>query len=102
MSSPTRKVGSAFFRTHVFCDSSPCLADPASLSVVGLVDEQNTAHLHVLVSQKNVTTDELQSANRVSSDQQAGHVTHRTPSVSKNSSQGLSQQLSNLQIRRAI
>ena len=36
------------------------------------------------------------------SDQQAGHVTHRTTSVSKNSSQGLSQQLSNLQIRRAI
>ena len=36
------------------------------------------------------------------SDQQAGHVTHQTPSVSKNSSQGLSQQLSNLQIRSAI
>ena len=45
--SPTRKVGSAFFRTHVYCDSSPCLADPALLSVVGFVDEQNTAHLHV-------------------------------------------------------
>ena len=46
MFSPTRKVGSAFFRTHVYCDPSPCLADPASLSVVGFVDEQNTAHLH--------------------------------------------------------
>ena len=45
--SPTRKVGSAFFRTHVYCDSSPCLADPASLPVVGFVDEQNTTHLHV-------------------------------------------------------
>ena len=45
--SPTRKVGSAFFRTHVYCDSSPCLADPASLSVVGFVDEQNTVHWHV-------------------------------------------------------
>ena len=33
--SPTRKVGSAFFRTHVYCDSSPCFADPALLSVVG-------------------------------------------------------------------
>ena len=43
----TRKVGSAFFRTHVYCDASPCLADLASLSVVGFVDEQNTAHLHV-------------------------------------------------------
>ena len=33
--SPPRKVGSAFFRTHVYCDSSPCFADPALLSVVG-------------------------------------------------------------------
>ena len=33
--SPTRKVGSAFFRTHVYCDFSPCFADPALLSVVG-------------------------------------------------------------------
>ena len=32
----TRKVESEFFRTHVYCDSSPCLADPASLSVVDL------------------------------------------------------------------
>ena len=36
------------------------------------------------------------------SDQQAGHVTHRTTSASKYSSQGLSQQLSNIQLRRAI
>ena len=36
------------------------------------------------------------------SDQQAGHVTHRTTSASKYSSQGLSQQLSNIQVRRAI
>ena len=33
--SPTRKVGGAFFRTHLYCDSSPCFADPALLSVVG-------------------------------------------------------------------
>ena len=33
--STTRKVGSAFFRTHVYCDYSPCFADPAWLSVVG-------------------------------------------------------------------
>ena len=33
--SPTRKVGSAFFRTHVYCDYSPCFANPAWLSVVG-------------------------------------------------------------------
>ena len=26
------------FRTHVYCDSSPCFADPTLLSVVGLVD----------------------------------------------------------------
>ena len=100
--SPTRKVGSAFFRTHVYCDSSPSLADPASLSVVGFVDEQNTAHLHVKYHKR---TPQLTSSNQpiaCLSDQQAGHVTHRTPSVSKNRSQGLSQQLSNLLIRRAI
>ena len=34
MFSPTRKVGSVFFRTHV-CDSSPCFVDLALLSVVG-------------------------------------------------------------------
>ena len=76
--------------------------DRPSLSVVGFVDEQNTAHLHVQVSQKKATTDEFQSAKCVSSDKQAGHVTHRTTSDSKNSSQGLSQQLSNLQIGRAL
>ena len=36
------------------------------------------------------------------SDQQAGHVTRRPTIASKNSSQGLPQQLSNLQLRRAI
>ena len=36
------------------------------------------------------------------SDQQAGHVTHRTTSASKYSSLGLSQQLSNIQVRCAI
>ena len=36
------------------------------------------------------------------SDQQAGHVTRRTTIASKNSSQGLSQEPSNLQIRRAF
>ena len=44
-------------------------------------------------------TPQLTSSNQpiaCLSDQQAGHVTHRTPSVSKYSSQGLSQQLSNL------
>ena len=33
--SPTRKVRSAFFRTHVYCDSCPCFADPTLLSVMG-------------------------------------------------------------------
>ena len=33
--SATRKVGSVFFRTHAYCDTSPCLAVPALLSVVG-------------------------------------------------------------------
>ena len=35
MFSPTRKVGTVLFRTHIYCDSSPCFADPALLSVVG-------------------------------------------------------------------
>ena len=42
------------------------------------------------------------SQSRCQSDQQAGHVTHRPTLVSIYSSQGLSQQLSNLQIRRAF
>ena len=33
--SPTSKVGSAFFRTHIYCDYSPSFTDPALLSVVG-------------------------------------------------------------------
>ena len=37
------------------------------------------------------------SQSRCPSDQQAGHVTRRTAIASKNNSQGLSQQLSNLQ-----
>ena len=54
-------------------------------------------------AQKNVTSDVISSQPiACPSDQQADHVTHRPTSVSKNSSQGLSQQLSNLQIRRAI
>ena len=52
---------------------------------------------------KNATTDVISSQPIAClSDQQADHVTHRKPSASKYSSQGLSQQLSNLQIRRAI
>ena len=50
-------------------------------------------------------TPQLTSSNQpiaCPSDQQAGHVTHRTTSASKNSSQGLSQQLSNLQVRHGI
>ena len=35
--SPTRKVGSAFFRTRVYFDSSPCFAHPTLLSVVGFL-----------------------------------------------------------------
>ena len=90
--SPTRKVGSVFFRTPVYCDYSPCFTDPTLLSVVGFLW---TVKLPVRHNTKNQPIACL-------SDQQAGHVTHRTPSVSKNSSQGLPQQLSNLQIRRAI
>ena len=55
-----------FFTTYVYCDTSPSLMDWPLLSVVVFVDEQNTAHLHVYISQKNATTDEFQSANRVS------------------------------------
>ena len=42
------------------------------------------------------------SQSRCPSDQQAGHVTHRPTIVSKYSSQGLSQQLSNLRRRRVF
>ena len=52
---------------------------------------------------KNATTDVISSQPIVCpSDQQADHVTHQTTSASKYSSQGFSQQLSNIQVRRAI
>ena len=52
---------------------------------------------------KTATTDVISSQPITClSDQQADHVTHRTTCASKYSSRGLSQQLSNLQIRRAI
>ena len=50
--SSTRKVGTAFFTTYVYCDSSPSLMDRPSSLVVGFVDEQNTAHLHVQISKE--------------------------------------------------
>ena len=76
--------------------------DRPSLSVVGLVDEQNTEHLQVYISQRmRQMMNSIQPIACIS-DQQAGHVTRRPTIASKNSSQGLPQQLSNLQIRRAI
>ena len=55
---PTRKVGSAFFRTHVYCDYSPCFADPALLSVVEFLW---TVKLPVKHHTKNVNTDVIPS-----------------------------------------
>ena len=55
--SPTRKVGSAFFRTHVYCVSSPCSADPAWLSVVGFCGQSQYCKVVGYVSHKNATTD---------------------------------------------
>ena len=50
---PTRKVGSAFFRTHVYFDSSPCFAHPTLLSVVGFfVDSQNAVTCQLCVTQR--------------------------------------------------
>ena len=54
--SPTRKVGSAFFRTHAYCDTSPCLADPALLSVVGFCGGSEYCKV-VKYHTKNATTD---------------------------------------------
>ena len=61
--------------------------------------------LRICMFKYHKRTSQLTSSNQpiaCLSDQQAGHVTHQTPSVSKYSSQGLSQQLSNLQVRRGI
>ena len=56
--SPTRKVGSAFFRTHIYCDYSPCFVDPAWLSVVGFLW---TVKLPVKLHTKNANTDVISS-----------------------------------------
>ena len=40
---PTRKVGSAFFRTHVYCDYSPCFADPAQNANTDVIPSQPIA-----------------------------------------------------------
>ena len=62
-----------------------------------------TVKLLVKYHTKNATTDVISSQPIAClSDQQTDHVTHRTTSASKYSSQGLSQQLSNLRIRHAI
>ena len=67
------------------------------------MDSQNTVKLPVKYYTKNATTDVISNQPiTFPSDQQAGHLTCRTTVASKNSSQGLSQQLSNLQIRRAF
>ena len=67
------------------------------------MDSQNTVKLPGKYHTKNATTDVIfNQPIACPSDQQAGHVTCRPTIASKNSSQGLSQQLSNLQIRRAL
>ena len=67
------------------------------------MDSQNTVKLQVKYHTKNVTIDIIfNQPIACPSDQQAGHVTHRPTIASKHSSQGLSQQLSNLQIRRVF
>ena len=50
--SPTRKVGSVIFRTHVYCDSSPCFAHLTLLSVVGFLWKVRTLLLAGYVSHK--------------------------------------------------
>ena len=73
------------------------------LSVVGFLWTVKILLSCLLSITKNATTD-VTSNQPIAcpSDQQAGHVTRRPTIASKNSSQGLSQQLSNLQIRRAF
>ena len=67
------------------------------------MDSQNTVKLPVKYHTKNATTDVIFNQPIVCpSDQQAGHATRRPTIASKNSSQGLSQQLPNLQIRRVF
>ena len=62
-----------------------------------------TVKLPIKHHTKNAITDVISSQPIVCpSDQQADHVTHRTTTASKYSSQALSQQLSNIQVRHAI
>ena len=67
------------------------------------MDSQNTVKLPAEYHKKNVTTDVISNQPiACPSDQGAGLVTCRTTIVSKNSLQGFSHQLSNLQIKRAF
>ena len=69
----------------------------------GFVDSQNIVKLPVKYHTKNSITDViLNQPIACPSEQQAGHVTRRPTIAFKNRSQELSQQLSNLQISRAI
>ena len=79
MFSPTRKVGSAFFRTHIYCDSSPCFTDPALLSVVGFcglkscrlsITQRTRPLTSSPVSQSRVLPTKSRSWSRVFTDQE--------------------------------
>ena len=95
--SPTRKVGSAFFRIHVYCVSSPCSADPAWLSVVGFCGQSNIVKLSAMYhTRTRPLTSSPIGQSRCPSEQQAGHVTHRPAIASKNRPQGIPHQLSNI------
>ena len=49
-----------FFLTHVYCDISPSLADPALLSVVGVVDGQVTGFI---TKEERISSTELPTSS---------------------------------------
>ena len=59
-----------------YCDSSPCLTDPALLLVVGFCGQSKYCKLAGYVSAGPLISSPI-SQSHCPSDQQAGHVTHR-------------------------
>ena len=81
----------------------PTFADSALLLVVGFCGQLEYCKVAGYISHKEHDPNVISNQPITClSDQQAGHMTCGPTIASKNSSQGLSRQLSNLQIRRVL
>ena len=79
--SPTSEVGNAFFQNSRLLYSSPCLADPAWLSVVGFVDCKLPAS--ITPGRRILTSSPVSQSRVFPTSHEAGHVVSPTRSRSK-------------------